>query len=174
MRLISELFRTDDENFVPTLEELDLSETPLSTEACFVLASGLTQQLLVAKDFEYLKYELQLPIDFPAPFNTPQLLLSKNKLRALPPIRETPAGYTEKLKKSNPLKKLRLSKTHLTDVSLAALAIVLSRLPNIQQIDLSSNFVSGKSVQFLQLFDNSDHISSLNINGNQIPHTLQI
>ena len=43
MRLISELFRTNDENFTPTLEELDLSETPLSTEACFVLASGLTQ-----------------------------------------------------------------------------------------------------------------------------------
>ena len=117
---------------------------------------------------------MQLPIDFPAPFNTPQLLLSKNKLRSLPPIRPTPDGYIDALKKNNPLKKLRLSKTHLTDVSLAALAIVLSRLPNIQQIDLSSNFISGKSVQFLQLFDNSDHISSLNINGNQIPHTLQI
>lgn len=170
MRLISELFRGAGAG----LEELDLSETPLSTEACFVLASGLTRQLLVARDFEYLKYELQLPVDFPPPFNTPQLLLSKNKLRALPPVRETPAGYEETLRRENPLKKLRLSKTHLTDVSLAALAIVLSRLPNLQQIDLSSNFISGRSVQFLQLFDNSNHISSLNVAGNQIPHTLQI
>lgn len=191
MRLISELFRAGsaqkvdsgavsgpeaagEEEARPTLEELDLSETPLSTEACFVLASGLTQQLLVARDFEYLKYELQLPIDFPAPFSTPQLLLSKNKLRALPPLRPTPPGYEEALRQNNPLRRLRMSKTHLTDVSLAALAIVLSRLPNLQQVDLSSNFISGKSVQFLQLFDGSDHISSLNVNGNQIPHTLQI
>ena len=42
MRLLSELFRPGTSEFKPMLEEIDLSESPLSTDACFALASGLS------------------------------------------------------------------------------------------------------------------------------------
>ncbi|CAL6111928.1 Leucine-rich_repeat protein [Hexamita inflata] len=149
---------------------IDLSSNALSTKSCFELASALSKGLIQTTQFNYLMNDLVFPLDFQAPFGVDNTFANQVGIQRIQSSAKNRSFQNKEFHST--LHTICLNKCHITDPGFAALVLVLSRLPDLTNLQIGYNFVSHKAEPFLHLFLKSKSLTTVSLTGNQIPHSI--
>ncbi|CAL6111908.1 NOD3_protein [Hexamita inflata] len=152
------------------LQVIDLSSNALSTKSCFELASALSKGLIQTTQFNYLMNDLVFPLDFQAPFGVDNTFANQVGIQRIQSSAKNRSFQNKEFHST--LHTICLNKCHITDPGFAALVLVLSRLPDLTNLQIGYNFVSHKAEPFLHLFLKSKSLTTVSLTGNQIPHSI--